>query len=646
MRLRTTIILFIIAVGLTIYAALVERELTAKEEAGKVFPGLEHREIVKMRVQYHGDDAVSRSGSPSGIVVVERQSEYEWWLREPVDFRGFLPRVEGLVWSLVDMVRLDRLEPGSDAHRRAIPEEGPEMSVRFWTRKGDEHFLEIGRDHPEPELRTVYVRLDGEEVFATPRTVRDAFRVSVTDLRARALFPIAPRDALSVDVRSAGGASDKTLTRPSPDGPWLFGGAGELEGTLADAARVDEFLLQLNGWRVLEFVTDRAGEPGGDDLGKYGLAAPRYRIHGTHVSGREVTLEVGDEFEEHGNRRVYVRHAAQPFVFTASTEPLVGIALEAHELRTAHVFDFHDARVVRIEGRGPEQSLVLRKRQVAQSEKDKGQTATFASESWVVEDSAGEEYPGDRHLIGVAIAELREMMIEEFLPRLAEDDDGSAYRQTVTATLETGQTYTLRIGERSEDPRDRDLGLYRCLRSTDPSHLLVRTLWPERLAQGAHVFHERRISTLNPAAVRAIEVAAGKSVWTLIRWPDRGWALPPGEDTLPGASLDRPLIGELIQSLGQDSFRVREFLPAVLGEQYEILGLGRQTFRERISLTHFEGDHSGFRKLTVGFKATNRGPEVYYARTDRYDVAFFLDRDVPEALHRLVEHLRDITGKP
>src|SRR5690606_9664665 len=98
--------------------------------------------------------------------------------------------------------------------------------------------------------------------------------------------------------------------------------------------------------------------------------------------------------------------------------------------------------------------------------------------SWVIRTEDGKELPGDRRLIHVALGELSRLLIEVFLPPLPEGASTDEYDDVVEITLDSGETRVLRIGPRSEDPRDSGLEVYRALRSTDRSHFLIETFWP------------------------------------------------------------------------------------------------------------------------------------------------------------------------
>ncbi|HLU46510.1 MAG TPA: hypothetical protein VK116_00450, partial [Planctomycetota bacterium] len=88
MRRRTTFLLAALALGLTLWAIFIEAQHHAIwEGAGKLFPTLEPSDIVALEVK------IAEPGGTERQIRLEREGEYDWNLRHPIDFPAFLPRV-------------------------------------------------------------------------------------------------------------------------------------------------------------------------------------------------------------------------------------------------------------------------------------------------------------------------------------------------------------------------------------------------------------------------------------------------------------------------------------------------------------------------------------------------------------------------
>ena len=207
------------------------------------------------------------------------------------------------------------------------PDGAPVLSIRFRTRSGRETAIEVGRDHPDTSLDFCYVRVDGE-TFVTRKEFRKNLRATLSELRSRSLLPVAPQDVAAFTIRS-GGAPAISVVKEEDTRLWRL--IAPLR-TLADREITEDLLTDLNSWAIIDFVSDTAREAG--DLEPYGLASPRFVLAATAADGRVVTLEIGREAKEASGaddaedeaRRVYVRHAALPHVFTASAAPLEGLS--------------------------------------------------------------------------------------------------------------------------------------------------------------------------------------------------------------------------------------------------------------------------------------------------------------------------------
>ena len=201
MSWRTNLKLLVAAVALTVYYRAYEAGLPSWQQKGRVFPGLEPSRIVELDLSWPQTAEDASLGVDARSVSLRYESfegsERQWWIVEPFRFRALHPRVQGLVYSVADMVRVAQVE-GEDE----FFESKPTVRVRFALDDGSEHVVEIGSDYPDASLKFCYARVD-DTVFWTKQDLKSSFAVALEQLRGRALFPVPPQEVVSLSVDGA-----------------------------------------------------------------------------------------------------------------------------------------------------------------------------------------------------------------------------------------------------------------------------------------------------------------------------------------------------------------------------------------------------------------------------------------------------------
>lgn len=188
MRPRVNLLLLVVAVLLTVYAHFFERDPPPGQRLGRAFRELEPRDIVEIeisRVAGPGDQAAGVDVRP--IRLSFEGSPPSWWIVEPIRFDAFYPRVQSIAFDIADLIRVAEVPVGAGPFSEASPR--IEARVRFKTRLGDERLIEIGPDHPDPQLDFCYVRV-GKDAFVTRKEFHRNIHVTLDEVRSRALFPI------------------------------------------------------------------------------------------------------------------------------------------------------------------------------------------------------------------------------------------------------------------------------------------------------------------------------------------------------------------------------------------------------------------------------------------------------------------------
>jgi len=633
---RTTALLFVIAAGVTLYAYFFESHRQVWSGAAEVFGDIEPSDIVEFEI-VHGLSADEvAAGARVDRISLELSGEYDWNLTEPVKFRGFIPRIQGVLWEIADMVKVVEVPADSEAAAGWCEKEGPWVTVSFKTRQGNEHTVEVGRQHPGVK-GNIYVRLDKKVIIVTRSTARTAFSASLEELRSKALVPIAPTDCVAFSVSGAPKAR-KALRREEKTRRWRFAKGSPLAGLLADRGKTDTLLSELNAWKIKQFIQPQDVTP--EFLMKCGLDSPRLKLEVKHRRGDRINLELGESFEEDGERFVWLRSVDGEFVFSGAEAPAKKLFDEAQKYQTATVFDFEGVEFSEVRCRGPGGAFVIK---VVSDGSSVGEGKGYIVETGNKADS----FRGDRQLIPEALAELRGLLIEKFFEPASEGvERGASALGEVSVKVGSGEFYTLRLLRRSSDPRDAETDAFVAERSGDLSRFLIISKWPGLLEFGSDVFRERAISGLGRRNLTELVVTRGKTSWVLAYLNDV-WSFSSDQVVVEGRELDGAVINKVVEALYRDRFRVVGFTPGLAKEEWEGAGIGTHEFHLRLNLRSFRGDHKGFRKITIGRSQEIAGEAgLHYGRVDSFSSPFVLQPGFPALVEKLAAHLSEITGEP
>jgi hypothetical protein len=463
----------------------------------------------------------------------------------------------------------------------------------------------------------------------TRKDFRKQLTVTLEELRSRTLVPVNLTDAVGLSV-SGEARFEKTVERVGDSNQWRL---RKPLDALADREFMETLLIELNAWKVATFVKDDAKSK--EDLAPYGLAQPRATAVVQPRDGSAVLLEIGAEVSgkvEGKAPPVYLKHAGQPFVFTAGSEPLERLFKDAETYRSRYIYDLGLEEIVRLRAEGGGHAFEV------------GSTSKGA---WDVKDPAtGESFPGDSKEIQDLIVSLRKLLIQKFVAADVKAEDAGLSPPWGRLEFETaGQAkYSLLLGGPSRDPDFKGVEARYVARPGEPGFYIIFANVAVLLEEGAHSLRKRDISVLDPTQLLEFEVREGERSWTLGRIPGEQWTLSSDTPILPKKNLDVSLVDDLLLALRSDRFRVDAYLPGL--KDYGAHGLELSAPRKAVVFLSPEAA-AGFRKLVVGDRALGSSPEQVRARTDATGVPPFLlaESAVPRSLDALILHLKDITGK-
>jgi len=643
MSTRTVLVLFAIALGLSVYARIFEQGAEVWLQRGRLFPELEPGDIVDMRIVRRDLERDADRGVDTRPIRLRYEgTPPAWWLVEPIRFIGYHPRVQSIAYDLAEVASVAEVLP-EDAERFSV--EG-DVEISFRTREGEEHSIEILDDHPDPAFDFSYARVD-DKTFAVPSRFRKRLSVSLEELRSRTLVGISFTDAVKVEI---GGEEkfSKTLERDGDSSPWRL---VQPIQALADRQLTDELLVALNSWAISRFVTDSA-----EGLAEFGLDDPQATVRVVAMDGRSFALEIGSQVaapqqEEGGTNDlseslVYLRHAGRPSVYTASTKPLDNIRENVDAVRSRYLFDIGLEEIGEIRG-GMDGGEVLLKSVSKAGREGGGSGGNRPAFSWRVRalpvpgasgESAGEVWLDvDRERMQLVLLSLRRPFIQKFLDETLDRPQGQLDLQ-----VGDGRKIEVRIGPRSMGPEDAGHDVYHVAVVGEPGSFLVSTPLPAMLEKGVDAFRSRDVSDLDLSRLSEMEIRDGEDLWVLGRLASNSWLL--SEDTPPraGKELDSSLVEDFVLLLSEDRFRVKDFRSDI--KNYPAHRLELQNPRRAVRFRDL-GSARRFRKLLIGDPLEGPDPREVPARVgDPAIPPFLLEAEVAREFDNLVRHLRAVTG--
>jgi hypothetical protein len=385
---NTTIVLAVIALGLSLWVGLVETGLLTSGELdarrGRVI-----ERFVRPRVE---DVIIEREGEGAIALHRERAEDLDalelghWTITEPVAVDADQDAVDQLLGSLEYLEARRTLEGIDDADRQTFGLVAPRARVRF-TVAGDQVTVSVGGD--DPRGQGVYVAVDDRPTHAwiVGRDFLEALEHDLAHFRRKELFrAFRGLDASAIELTNAGG----TASLERRDGRWFL--TAPTEG-LARVSTVDELFSVIADVRATRFLAEEAG-----DLGEHGLATPSREIR---IRRERTDRETETERDDGEDRRSPIRlriggvcpgHETEVIALPGETGPLVCVEaasiaeldLALERLRESRLSAIRDDELDRAEIAVPGAALELRRRE-GSWEIVNGQTTT-AADAQAIED--------------------------------------------------------------------------------------------------------------------------------------------------------------------------------------------------------------------------------------------------------------------
>ncbi len=518
MKLRNTILLLILGIGLFAYIRFVDSKKLSTDELlaqkGKV-----------VSVDRSGTEAVTIRNS-EGSLQLKKSPDGNWLIEVPVKDRADTLAISTLFTSLESL----RMEP--------LPAGKGEGLAEYGLTKGDVSIKVSGKDSFELLIGKetavegkVYMRVEGKDTaYVASKDLREQATKAVKDWRDRKLSDLTATQVNKVGIKTAKGEfeAEKTsnhwsLTRP-------FKGR-------ADDQKLTDLISNATTPRIEDFIADTK------DLGAFGLNEPRATITFQAEGVKEpIVLQIGsakktDKPEEKKDAQkpetntpntpptpapVYVKLSNRDGVFTvpAAIESLIG--MQPNDLRDQNLMRVQTDMVDRISLEAPGRGKIVLGRN---------------GEEWVRKIEKQTDVPVNGGAANKLLSDLTTMKVARFVADVA--GDLKQYGLDAPVATVTLSSYSTE-GTPETKPGDRPLAKlmlgkfegdagYAKL-DDEPFIVAVPAALLEEIWTDPLQWQDLKIQELKSEAVTGFEITrAGQPALAFERDKDKKWKLAKGD---------------------------------------------------------------------------------------------------------------------
>src|SRR5581483_4181940 len=318
MKWKSTLVLFVIALGVFAYLYFVERNRPNTEEAARQQQNVVNfdRNKVDGIVIQNGDDKIDL-----------RKHDDKWRVEAPIKDQADASLVTELFSNLENWQKdasISAKEMEADKNKLAdFGLANPKLRLKL-TGPGAPPEIFFGKDAAlEGKM---YVRFENsKETFLANQSVKKAIDKKPDDFRDRKLTDLIMAQVLRVVLKTPAGEME--LQKKGDH--WEI--AKPLH-TRADDQKVSDLIAQVTTARIQQFVADDKG-----DLHQYGLAEPRGSLTLFAQEDKQgQTLQIGGVPEKQ-KEQVYVRFSPRAFVYTLPKKIEEILNNKPNDLRDRHL---------------------------------------------------------------------------------------------------------------------------------------------------------------------------------------------------------------------------------------------------------------------------------------------------------------------
>lgn len=287
MRIRNTLLLLVVLIGLGAYVYYVERPEVAKEATKEKLVDVQADEVTEIVLTY-----------PDREVTLAKV-DGAWKITKPIEAEADDVTVKGIV----SMLSTAEVKKGLDGEVKDLGAYGLEKPNTVIAMKAGARALPVVKiGEAAPIGGSAYaLRGDDKKILLTTASVRSGVEKTLKDLRNKTILKFSDDGVRRIEVKGEG----KDLVLEKSGEQWKIVSPVAHD---ADVATVRSYLSTLRALRATDFPDETA------DLAAYGLLEPRLTVAlGLGEGGAQQTLLVGGSNEK---KEVWVKTASSPVVYT------------------------------------------------------------------------------------------------------------------------------------------------------------------------------------------------------------------------------------------------------------------------------------------------------------------------------------------
>ena len=321
MRLRNTLILALLLLGLGAYLYFVESKQMAEEAKKQKLVELSPDDVTGITLIY-----------PDREIVLEK-GDGGWRLTKPVAAAADDITVKNLIHAIADAEVKKTIEDvPADLTQFGLAQ--PAVTIKVTTKTGALPDLKVGKT-TAVSASTYVQRSDQPKLYLTGSAFHAGMDKQVKDLRDKKIVELKEDDIVRIALHGPDG--DVLLTKSG--GNWQIEQPTALR---ADGNAVRALLSGVRNLRATDFASDA---PSDADLATYGLDTPKSQLVFTAADGTETRLLVGKE----NDQGLYVKTADRPTTFVVGKYASHDLTKTLNDLRDKTVLSFDPGSVTALD---------------------------------------------------------------------------------------------------------------------------------------------------------------------------------------------------------------------------------------------------------------------------------------------------------
>lgn len=486
MKIKTTFILLVLAVGLLSFVWFKERHATGYNERKasemRLFD-FNPSEVVQLVVQ-----------GPKGIVVAKKEND-QWSITEPITTAADTAEVQSMI-QLLSQISYDRVIapveiPGESLDKNYLLKE-PEF-ILTWITPQERYSLRLGADTPMSTGMFAQKEENGD-IYIIPRYARETLARELSNLRTRVIFPLETQSVTQIDIR--------TLSTPQPSQIQINISNQIAQISIpivarANTQKISELTEFLVDSRAMDFVSEGAA-----DLKTYGLSEPHLEVSlRTKGVDKAMTLTFGEPVRN-DPEKYYAKLKDSNSIITVT-------ALLYKEL-TASLQSYRDPYLI---NKKPDEIS-----QIVIQSGAKSMTLTRKEKNWMM--GGPEARPADNALVAAFLQSLIATPIHDFL-----SDAPSSLKPFALDPASTSISLTDPSGVLKVDLGKRDKSGVYAKRSDEIFIYKVSPDILEYINLSPDFFLNRQIASLDSSLIHSVKIIQKEKTITLTKNSQGKWTL-------------------------------------------------------------------------------------------------------------------------